>query len=155
MPHVYGAVDGLLGKPRTGAGDCVELVKEFAPGLKGKPTHVATGREGQGSRRFEAGHGDRTPDGWRGYSPSPMKLTGFGMMGGDPQSMAYLIPEASNKAKSGGKITWRHGGEMWLFCTYDDSSAIRISKRLDGGASCTARYTKKDGVIVAMRIACR
>lgn len=95
----------------------------------------------------------RGPPGWRGYSPEPMKLTGFGMMGGDPQSMAYLVPDASNKKKAGGKITWRHGGELWLFCTYDDSSAIQISKRLDG-KECTASYTKKDGVIEAMRVEC-
>lgn len=96
----------------------------------------------------------RAPAGWRGYTPSPMKLTGFGMMGGDPQSMTYLVPEASSKTKSGGKITWRHGSEMWLFCTYDDSSAIQISKRLSGGESCTASYTKKDGAIEAMKVEC-
>jgi hypothetical protein len=36
MPHVYAAVDALQGQALVGAGDCVELVKQFAPGLKGK-----------------------------------------------------------------------------------------------------------------------
>lgn len=38
MPHVYGSVDTLQDKPLVGKGDCVELVKELAPGLKGMPT---------------------------------------------------------------------------------------------------------------------
>lgn len=40
MPHVYGAVDALQNMPLVGAGDCVELVKEYAPGLNGVPTSM-------------------------------------------------------------------------------------------------------------------
>ncbi|MDB5933791.1 MAG: hypothetical protein JWQ01_1135 [Massilia sp.] len=35
MPHVYSAVDSLGGHQLVGKGDCVDLVKEYAPGLKG------------------------------------------------------------------------------------------------------------------------
>jgi hypothetical protein len=38
MPFVYSKVRDLGGKPLVGKGDCVELVKWFAPGLKGVPT---------------------------------------------------------------------------------------------------------------------
>lgn len=95
----------------------------------------------------------RGPAGWRGYSPSDMRLTGFGMMGGDPQSMAYLVPARSTKTKTGGAITWTHP-QLWLFCTYDDSAAIQISKRVEG-SSCTIRYTKKDGGITSMKAECK
>lgn len=35
MPHVYTAVDSLAGHELVGNGDCVDLVKEYAPGLRG------------------------------------------------------------------------------------------------------------------------
>lgn len=35
MPHVYAAVDRLSGHELVGNGDCVDLVKTYAPGLKG------------------------------------------------------------------------------------------------------------------------
>jgi hypothetical protein len=38
MPHVYKQVRSLAGHPLVGTGDCVELVKAFAPGLKGFST---------------------------------------------------------------------------------------------------------------------
>jgi hypothetical protein len=38
MPFVYKAVRTLAGQPLVGTGDCVELVKSLAPGLKGVPT---------------------------------------------------------------------------------------------------------------------
>lgn len=34
MPHVYGAVDSLQGHDLVGGGDCVDLVKAYAPGLR-------------------------------------------------------------------------------------------------------------------------
>lgn len=83
-----------------------------------------------------------------------MRLTGFGLMGGEPASMTYLKPEAGSKTKIGGMVAWRHGGEKWLFCTYDDSSAIQISRPISGGDQCTARYKKKDGAITEMRMEC-
>jgi hypothetical protein len=95
----------------------------------------------------------RGPSGWRGHSPADMRLTGFGMMGGDPRSMAYLVPESSTKSALGGKITWRHP-ELWLFCTYDDSAAIQISRKL-AGQVCTASYSKAHGAIVGLQVACR
>lgn len=96
----------------------------------------------------------RAPTGWRGYAPHAMRLSGFGLMGGEPASMTYLKPETASKTKEGGKITWRHGGEKWLACTYDDSAAIQISKRIDGGETCTAHYTKQRGAIVFMELKC-
>jgi hypothetical protein len=38
MPFVYKEVRQLAGKALVGTGDCVELVKALAPGLKGIPT---------------------------------------------------------------------------------------------------------------------
>jgi hypothetical protein len=38
MPHVYTKVRELAGQELVGSGDCVELVKAFAPGLKGTTT---------------------------------------------------------------------------------------------------------------------
>ncbi len=96
----------------------------------------------------------RAPVGWHGYAPQAMQLTGFGLMGGEPASMTYLKPETASKTKDGGKITWRHGGEKWLACTYDGSAAIQISKRIDGDETCNATYTKNHGAIVAMDVKC-
>jgi hypothetical protein len=95
------------------------------------------------------------PQDWSGYSPSLMRLTGFGMMAGPPESMTYLVPASSKR----GATTWRfgHGEEKWLYCTYDGSGAIQISKRLDNAATeCTLTYreTKLDG-ITGMVAACR
>jgi hypothetical protein len=92
----------------------------------------------------------RAPSGWHGYSPSLMRLSGFGMMGGDPESMTYLVPAASLK----GATTWRftRGEEKWLYCTYGGSS-VQISKRLEDGATeCTVRHkeTRRDGITEAV-----
>lgn len=38
MPHVYTEVRKLAGHALVDGGDCVALVKAFAPGLKGMPT---------------------------------------------------------------------------------------------------------------------
>lgn len=38
MPSVYKDVDKLQLQPLAGTGDCVELIKHYAPGLIGKPT---------------------------------------------------------------------------------------------------------------------
>jgi hypothetical protein len=43
----------------------------------------------------------RAPTGWTGYTPSLMRLTGFGMMAGPPESMTYLVPSGSRKLKGG------------------------------------------------------
>lgn len=45
MPHVYKEVKKLEGHALVGAGDCVELIKAFAPGLQGMPT--GAWREGE------------------------------------------------------------------------------------------------------------
>lgn len=44
MPHVYRAVDKLQGRAVVDGGNCVSLIKEFAPGLTGLST--MTWREG-------------------------------------------------------------------------------------------------------------
>jgi hypothetical protein len=95
------------------------------------------------------------PPGWRGYAPSLTRLTGFGMMAGDPQSMTYLVPAETRK----GVATWvfARTDEKWLYCTYGGSSVIQISKRLpDAATVCTitSRETKRDG-ITAMSAQCR
>lgn len=41
----------------------------------------------------------RAPDGWTGYSPSILRLSGAGMMAGPPQSMTYLVPDKSSRTK--------------------------------------------------------
>ena len=38
MPFVYREVDQLWHKPLAGSGTCVDLIKEYVPGLKGLPT---------------------------------------------------------------------------------------------------------------------
>jgi hypothetical protein len=40
MPFVYALVNSLQDKPRIDEGNCVSLIKEFAPGLKGLSTTV-------------------------------------------------------------------------------------------------------------------
>lgn len=38
MPYVYKPVDTLQNKPWIDGGNCVSLVKKFAPGIQGQPT---------------------------------------------------------------------------------------------------------------------
>lgn len=41
MPHVYMKATNLEGVPLAGDGDCVALVKKYAPGLQGQPTSAS------------------------------------------------------------------------------------------------------------------
>lgn len=99
------------------------------------------------------------PAGWKGYSSGIMRLTGYGMMAGPPESMADLVPAREKKAKGRTATTWRFaaGSEKWLYCTYDGSSAIQISKRLDDAATeCELSHTRDAfGSIAEMVAACR
>jgi hypothetical protein len=98
------------------------------------------------------------PAGWHGYSSSIMRLTGFGMMAGPPESMTYLVPADSKKQKGRNTSAWRfaRGDEKWLYCTYDRSGAIQISKRLDDAATeCRLSYREdRPGSIVEMEAVC-
>jgi hypothetical protein len=99
------------------------------------------------------------PAGWKGYSSTIMRLTGYGMMAGPPESMTYLVPAGSKKLKRGAVTTWRFGAgdEKWMYCTYDGSAAIQISRRLDDGATVCELSNKKDehGSIGEMVAVCR
>ena len=99
------------------------------------------------------------PAGWRGYSSSIVRLTGFGMMAGPPESMSYLVPADDKKRKNGGVNIWHFAGgdEKWMYCTYDGSAAIQISKRMSNAAKeCQLSYREeRPGSIVAMEAACK
>lgn len=99
------------------------------------------------------------PAGWTGYSSSILRLTGYGMMAGPPESMTYLVPAENRKEKGRTTSTWRFAGsdEKWLYCTYDGSSAIQISKRLpDAASACRLSHTMDAlGNITDMRAECR
>lgn len=101
----------------------------------------------------------RAPAGWTGYTPSFVRLTGYGMMAGPPESMTYLVPSGSRKLKGGAATSWKFGGgdEKWIYCTYDGSSTIQISRRLDDAAKVCELSHKKDdyGNLGEMRVACR
>lgn len=101
----------------------------------------------------------KPPIGWTGYSPAIVRLTGYGMMAGPPDSMTYLVPSGSKKLKDGSVSTWlfSKGEERWMYCTYDDSGAIQISKRLaDDATECTLSYKRdKFGSIREMTVACK
>jgi hypothetical protein len=101
----------------------------------------------------------RAPPGWTGYAPSLMRLTGYGMMAGPPDSMTYLVPSKSRKLKGGAATSWKFGGgdEKWMYCTYDGSSTIQISRRLDDAAKVCELSHTRDAYdnITAMRAACR
>ena len=87
----------------------------------------------------------RAPSGWVGHSPSAMPLSDAGFMAGPPDSFAYLVPFKQKKTASGSVEIWIFPDrpEKWLYCRYDDSSSIQISKRMDDTATkCTVRFTK-------------
>jgi hypothetical protein len=88
----------------------------------------------------------RAPAGWKGYSSGIMRLTGYGMMAGPPDSMAYLVPANSKTLKRGAPAIWRFaaGDEKWLYCTYDRSAAVQISRRMDDAATVCELSHKKD-----------
>jgi hypothetical protein len=56
-----------------------------------------------------------------------MRVTGFGMMAGPPESMTSLVPADAKEGKGRGASTWRFeaGGEKWLHCAYDHPGAIQ------------------------------
>lgn len=97
----------------------------------------------------------RAPQGWDGYAPSPMRLTGFGMLAGPPSTMSYLVPTSTKP----GQKSWHfdRGEEKWLYCTYDGSAAIQIAKRMDDAATVCELSHKKDkhGGIGEMKAVCR
>lgn len=96
------------------------------------------------------------PDGWRGYTPPEfVRLTGFGLMAGPPETLSYLAPVKSAKAVT----TWQLDAATprWLYCTYDHGAAIQIARPLPNvGTTCTVSYkeTKQEG-ITAMTATCR
>jgi hypothetical protein len=97
--------------------------------------------------------------GWTGYAPPLMRLTGYGMMLGPPESMTYLIGEGTSRRKGRSVSVWRFnpGEEKWLYCTYDRSGAIQISKRLEDSATeCELSHRPdKYGHFTDMVVACR
>ena len=101
----------------------------------------------------------KAPTGWTGYSPTIVRLTGYGMMAGPPDSMTYLEPSGSKKLKNGSVSTWlfSKGEERWMYCTYDGSGAIQISRRLaDDATECSLSYKRdKFGSIGEMIVACK
>lgn len=103
--------------------------------------------------------GVKAPTGWTGYSPAIVRLTGYGMMAGPPDSMTYLVPSESKKLKDGSVSTWlfSKGEERWMYCTYDASGAIQISRRLaDDATECSLSYKRdKFGSIGEMIVACK
>lgn len=98
------------------------------------------------------------PTGWTGYNPSFVRLTGFGMMAGPPDSMTYLVPIKTDKTKGVGVQKWIFGGddEKWLYCTYDGGGAIQISKRMpDSATECSIIYKDaKLGGVAEMHASC-
>jgi hypothetical protein len=101
----------------------------------------------------------KAPAGWRGHSSSFVRLTGYGMMAGPPESMTYLVPHRTRNLKNGAATTWVFApeDEKWLYCTYDGSSAIQISRRMDEASTeCELSYKKsKFGGIGEMTAVCR
>ena len=100
----------------------------------------------------------RAPAGWTGYSPSTMPLSYAGIMAGPPESYSYLKPFKQRSYRGGSVNTWifPEVPEKWLYCRYDGSIAIQISKRLDDAATeCTVRFAKsKFGGIESAVAAC-
>lgn len=97
------------------------------------------------------------PAGWRGHVPGTLvRLTGFGMMGGPPESMAYLVPDGGS-SKRAPVWTFERGEEKWLYCTYDGSSAIQIAKPMPPEATkCTITYQEtKLRLITGMQVECK
>jgi hypothetical protein len=101
----------------------------------------------------------RAPAGWQGYSPGIMRLTGYGMMAGPPESMTYLVPAADRKAKGRAASVWKFAGgdEKWLYCTYDGSAAIQISRRVsDAATQCELSHRRNQyGSIADMQVTCK
>lgn len=99
----------------------------------------------------------RGPEGWAGHASGPMRLTSFGMMAGPPETMSYLVPSESRSTKAGGSSTWEFDAawQKWLYCRYDGSAAIQISRQLDVRANrCTVRYTKSSGIVSSASVTC-
>ena len=101
----------------------------------------------------------RGPDGWTGYAPGAMRLSGFGMMAGPPETMSYLVPSSSKTNKAGGSSTWEFEPtwQKWLYCLYDGSAAIQIARRLDDSANiCTVTFSRQArGSISSASVQCK
>lgn len=83
----------------------------------------------------------KTPEGWTGFVPHPLHLTGAGMMAGPPEAMEYLVP--GKQGRNSQVFDFQQGDrQRWLWCAY--SGGVQISRRLDDQATkCTVTTTRK------------
>lgn len=85
------------------------------------------------------------PAGWLGSSNGPARLTGGGMMSGQPSQLGYDKPAQISKVKGARVSTWSFaaGEEKWFYCAYG-STAIQLSRRLDYAATECSVVAKDD-----------
>lgn len=100
----------------------------------------------------------KVPPGWVAASPNGARLSGGGMLSGEPKEMQYLVPASSKRAPAGGSSTWKFaaGEEKWFFCAYGGQT-VELSRRMDDKATTCVATSRRDevGALVELTAACR
>lgn len=91
-------------------------------------------------------HAAAPPVGWSLMRPTPARLSGGGMLQGDPANEAFLAPGSLKQSRN--VMTWQNafepGRQKWLWCDYG-TSTLRIVKRMSDAATiCTV--TQREGL---------
>src|SRR5450830_1025473 len=92
------------------------------------------------------------PDGWVASAPNPIKLSAAGMMAGTPESMLYLVPNATTRTTH--TFEFEPGDrQRWLWCAYGPA---QLSKRLpDSVTRCVITTTDAaPGIPMTARVRC-
>ena len=94
------------------------------------------------------------PAGWTMYMPRGVRLTEGGMLHGEPDQSAYMVPDDTKFTESGKSSTqidhWMfpapEGYPTWIYCGYGGSGApLQLFKRVaDEATECTLTSRTKD-----------
>jgi hypothetical protein len=100
----------------------------------------------------------KVPAGWVAASPNGARLSGGGMLSGNPKEMNYLVPASWKKVRGGSSSTWKFtaGEEKWFYCAYGRAT-IELSKRMDDKATTCIVASKDDdaGALGNLTVTCR
>jgi hypothetical protein len=97
--------------------------------------------------------GTDAPDGGVASTPNPLKLSAAGMMAGAPDSMLYLVPNASTRTTQ--TFEFEPGDrQRWLWCAYGPA---QLSKRMaDTATNCVVTTREaRPGSAMTAKVRCQ
>ncbi|MBC7919098.1 MAG: hypothetical protein H7Y28_14940 [Rhodoferax sp.] len=100
--------------------------------------------------------------GWKLFMPQEIRITGGGLVTGEPDGQAYLKPLTVRTRKADGKTievqSWElgqpQGFPQWLYCEY--GHGLQLFRRIDShAAKCSMTGTWEPGALNDLRFDCR